>query len=1322
MDYEEIFEEAIRLDSDTERAKFLDRVCGSNAAQRARIEALLAADQRSDSLLDRPLITVDDHINATCFQRHVGDSIGPYKLLQVIGEGGFGVVYLAEQLEPIRRRVAVKVVKPGMDTKQVLARFEAERQALAMMDHPNIAKVYDGGETKAGHPYFVMELIKGIPITKYSDECQLSIASRLELFVPVCNAIQHAHQKGIIHRDIKPSNILISLYDGHPVPKVIDFGVAKATQYRLTDHTMFTQFGQVIGTLEYMSPEQAELNQLDIDTRSDVYSLGAVLYELLSGSPPIQRDRLTSAAFDEMLRMIREDEPLRPSNRVSTSEDLVALSTQRTLDPHKLPRVIQGELDWIVMKAIDKHRTRRYETPVELAKDVERYLTDEPVEAGPPSATYRLQKVVRKHRRAIAAAGGVAIVLVAATAVSIGLAVKANRAAIEAIAAERKSTSLASELRAERNKVERERQLAVTRERESRQNLYDSMMHQIQLEWEKGDISRVRELLAESVKLNADADKSPAWELKYWRWMCQQELRTLYGHDDIVNAVAFDSSGGMLASIAQDGKLCIWSVPDGRLLHTILAHQGPANCVAFHGETIATGGGDKTLRLWDALTGLELHAIQYDDEVSCLAFSIDGKLLAVGTKGSRQTDEQFRRQIIRVETGEDVHTLESANTVQSVAFAFNDTQLVVAASPNLEFWDVETGACIKKIHVEQSRENNLVHLKSNSVVVGGQDGLLITAGEDTHVWIRDIETLETKQILSGHRGNAFDVALSPDEKTIASSGERRIVLWDADNGLELRSLRGHEAPILSIAFSPDGLRLASCSSDTTIKIWDAVHDTQFRPFLVNPTSHLAAAEFSSSGNLLAASGSGFTGGPSSDVMHQWIDVRDLRTGLSKCKTSGYGEAFSLAFSHDERRLAAGTSREAVTIFDVATGNAIRTIDLGGGANLLRFRPDDQWLSIDLGRGQWPATTRVQLIVDPESGEKIAEFEGDWLAFNPSDEQFAIVSKVGEESSIDIYRSDVPILDQEPLRSWTVDGTIYRIEYSPDGLYVVGNQRARLFVWDAQTGTELYSLAQGGGLLGFDKRGERMFTEVNFEIHARRTGDGVSVCAIPMPRMGCRISSDATKMAFRSYPFMRVFEMHDVTDPQTSTRLEAQNLAAHFLRFPMTQRPFLTRRKQDVLRELSGLRSVSRSVRETASRIINDLLTIEEEASQHGTAALYILVERDKTEAEYREAFAWTEVAYELDPDGWSFNYGMALSRLGRHTEGLQYMESALASELKRFPEAEPMYLAAMAIAQHSTGHIDEARKSAAQATKSGKAFGVVGNLPILLEAVELIQQ
>jgi len=444
-----IFLKAIELTSAEERSSYLHRACGGNPSLLAQIEALLRAHEGTVALLDVPP-PGERAIDSRPIREGAGTTIGPYTLLEPVGEGGMGVVNMAEQTLPMRRKVALKIIKPGMDTKQVVARFEAERQALAMMDHPNIARVIDGGTTESGRPYFVMELVRGIPITDYCDRERLSITDRLDLFVLVCRAVQHAHQKGIIHRDLKPSNILVTVIDGAAVPKIIDFGVAKATGVSLTERTLNTGFAQLIGTPLYMSPEQVELSGADVDTRSDIYSLGVLLYELLTGTTPFDSETLKRAAFDELRRIIREEEPPKPSTRLSgLAGTQTTASGKREADPRRLDRSVRGELDWIVMKALEKDRRRRYETANDLAADLMRCLTDQPVEACPPSASYRLRKYARRNRVVLSTAALVGLALVAGMGVSLwqaGVARKAQRrAAAEAVAARRAEARAANE-------------------------------------------------------------------------------------------------------------------------------------------------------------------------------------------------------------------------------------------------------------------------------------------------------------------------------------------------------------------------------------------------------------------------------------------------------------------------------------------------------------------------------------------------------------------------------------------------------------------------------------------------------------------------------------------------------------------------------------------------------------------------------------------------------------------------------------------------------------------------------------------------------------
>ena len=546
---EKVFESAIKLATPQERAAYVRGACGEDPALRQQVESLIQAHDEVGGFMPtdpgETVITIPDRP----LSEKEGTCIGRYKLLQRIGEGGMGVIYMAEQTEPVTRKVALKIIKLGLDTKSVIARFEAERQALAMMDHPNIAKVFDAGSTETGRPYFVMELVKGVPINQYCDKNHLPTKERLQLFIAVCQAIHHAHQKGVIHRDIKPSNILVTLHDGRPVPKVIDFGIAKATHQKLTEKTLFTHFAQMIGTPAYMSPEQAEMSGLDVDTRTDVYSLGVLLYELLTGTTPFPEKELLSKGYGEMQRIIAEQEPERPSSRVSTfvGEQQTIVAKNRSTERLSLQRQIKGDLDWIVMKALDKDRTHRYDTPNNLAADIERHLSDEPVLAAQPTFLYQLGKLYRRHQVALATAACFALLLLVSAGVAAAQAIKnkslftaAEEARLKEMTAKQRESELRRIAETERGKAEVERD-------RSQRFLYTANMNLAKRAWDEANVGRTVDLLDQHRPEPGRPDMRN-FEWFYLDRLCHADLLTLKGHTNWVRSVAFSPDGKRLVS------------------------------------------------------------------------------------------------------------------------------------------------------------------------------------------------------------------------------------------------------------------------------------------------------------------------------------------------------------------------------------------------------------------------------------------------------------------------------------------------------------------------------------------------------------------------------------------------------------------------------------------------------------------------------------------------------------------------------------------------------------------------------------------------------
>ena len=626
MNEQSIFISALEL-TPTERRVLLDDSCGANPVLRQRIEKLLLSHEKNRNFMDQPAGLLIQTPDQSCPEQ-LGTMIGPYKLRELLGEGGMGTVYVAQQEYPIRRKVALKLIKPGMDTREVLRRFEAERQALALMDHPHIARVYDAGTTESGRPYFVMELIRGMPITDYCDEVNASLRERLELFIQVCLAVQHAHQKGIIHRDLKPSNVMITIIDGQAVPKIIDFGVAKAIGQRLTEHSVYTQHMEMVGTPLYMSPEQAGLSGVDIDTRSDVYSLGVLLYELLTGATPLEKERLSQVGFDEMRRIIREEEPPRPSQRISTlvAEKATTISQNRGIDSRRLIPMLRRDLDWIVVKALEKHRQRRYESAEALAADVQRHLDDQPVKACAPSWGYRLQKFVRRNRRTL---NTLAILVVSVPLAVVGLfslILKPERVVKEYDSRVPPSHDTEPPTEVAAKPLPNARAPGRTLPGLIPEPPPIPVVGRWQLITKKprGVIRSAVWNREETLFAFAEAN-----HVRIYDTTSLQLLHVLVAHSQPVTSVTWHPDGKHLASCSEDGTVRLWTV-DGIPTHTLIGHTGPVYKISWRpdGERLASASADGTVRLWNAEGDLVRTLDEGDRHVFGLDWSPDGQLLA----------------------------------------------------------------------------------------------------------------------------------------------------------------------------------------------------------------------------------------------------------------------------------------------------------------------------------------------------------------------------------------------------------------------------------------------------------------------------------------------------------------------------------------------------------------------------------------------------------------------------------------------------------------------------------------------------------------------
>jgi len=824
----------------------------------------------------------------------------------------------------------------------VVARFEAERQTLALLEHPNIAHVFDAGTTDAGRPYFVMEYVEGKSITKYCDEQKLSVEQRLELFQQVCEGVHHAHQKGIIHRDIKPSNILVSVCGQRAVPKIIDFGIAKAITQPLSGKTAYTEQGQLLGTPEYMSPEQAEMAYEQVDTRSDIYSLGVVLYELLAGVPPFDAKRLREGGIEHIQQVICEEEPRTPSARLTSLGDKAkAVAQSRRTQIITLTRRLHRELEWIPMKAMRKDRTRRYRSASELADDIQNYLNGTPLIAGPESAVYRTRKFVRKHAGSVAMVALVAVAIVIGLVASILLGCRAEQARRQEAAARKQ---------VEQALVRAENAEKVTKEKaeELRRALYVNSIQLADAKYREANIRRVHELL-----------ESCPNDLRGWEWyrlkhIMDQSVMTLRGHSDEVHGMAVSPDGKRIVSGSVDKTVKVWDAATGAELMTLRGHDEGVGSVAFSpdGKRIVSGSEDNTIKIWDAATGAELMTLRgHSDKVWSVAFSPGGKRIVSGSR-----DKMVK--VWDATNGDELMTIRGhQRMIGPVSFSPDGRRIVSGSmdwtikepwNQTIKVWDAATGAEVMTL---RGRHTDII-----LSIAFSPDGERIVSGSfDETVKVWDAATGAEIMTLRGHKLAVADVAFSTDGRQIVSgSNDGTIKVWDVSTGTELMTLLGHENEVRSVAFSPDGMHIISGSRDKTIKMWDAT----IRAGAVTLSGHRGgffSIAFSPDGKRLVSG--------SNDNM---IKVWDSATGAELMTLRGHdnwvGDA---SFSPDGKRIISGSRDKTVKVWDSATG--AESMTLRGHDNWVRaasFSPDGRRIvsgSLDGTVKVWDAATGHELM-------------------------------------------------------------------------------------------------------------------------------------------------------------------------------------------------------------------------------------------------------------------------------------------------------------------------------------------------------------------------